>query len=220
MKSYFFFYSHLDLLLLYKAASTVKKIKKRTKKKITEPSDAKTDVAQKQRCSEQRKFLKRILQLCSWEQSDLIYQQYHGSGCVGTSVWNRGTFAACPRHTVSFTTLGADPEWRFYCSSRWPELCLVLNVFSECQTLTSVQRCLQLTAQDETADEQQFILSVGPPLWPLTDEMKESHPAWNRKGLHQHHISSSVCIKLKSKFKKKKKKNQFYTWFANPCAKF
>lgn len=63
-------------------------------------------------------------------------------------------------------------------------------------------------------------LVSGAPLWPLTDEMKESHPAWSRKGLHQHHISSSVCIKLKSKLKKKEKKIIFTPDLLTPVQSF
>lgn len=74
-------------------------------------------------------------------------------------------------------------------------------------------------------------LVSGVPPWPLTDEMKEPHPAWNKKSLHQHRVSPSVFFfpahpeayikkialtSSKTSLKKKKRK-LFCTWFTNPC---
>lgn len=119
---------------------------------------------------------------------------------------NPTALAALPRRnvrTASLKTLGADPGWRFYCRSCCPELCpraasRSLNV----KTLTSVQK--EVPPVKPSLDETLLMSSSsacqrGPPPptptpWPLTDEMKEPHPAWNKKGLHQHRVSPSVCF--------------------------
>lgn len=92
----------------------------------------------------------------------------NGSGCTGTEEHSLLVRSA---RTASLKTLGVDPGWRFYCSSRCPELCpraasLSLNV----QPWHLSQRCLRLTfAGWDSADEQQLSLSAGSPrgLWQM-----------------------------------------------------
>lgn len=77
--------------------------------------------------------------------------------------WNRWTFAARPLHSYCLLySSRADPCDSFTATTVDRSSALVLNLFSECQTLTSVQRCLQLTTRWDSADEQLLSLSVGP----------------------------------------------------------
>lgn len=147
--------------------------------KKTEPSVAKTDVVQKQKCLEQQRFLKRIFQLSNWEQSDPIYQQYYGSGCVGTRVFAteehsplvRSTFT----RTASFTTLEVG-------GPRVLLQQLLIGALPSTESLfwmSNPDICPEMSPVDhagwDSADEQQLSLSVAP-LGPLAGEMKESHP--------------------------------------------